>query len=481
MPLILILVSGALACSDPPSVDLPIESVVDGVVDAAPCSAAFVVDGAFTNWPGRSGCWEWETVPSSTTPVGSVYLAYDGATLHVLSDRHASDAPFSAEDVAVFALTTGDGQEQWEIRVQGNGYIHVARNGYDYAKEVVGAVGFAGSPQSETPHAIVEFALQVLPGAFVLGVDESTVHAGFLSDEQVDTFAHQGPLLVSISAARGVGGDEVTLHGVGLGTEGQVTFDGSKATAISWSPSAIVVVVPPIAEDRDVVVWVQAVATNPLRFFYDCHAACQGDACAACPSKNRCAICPDDGTCFEGFCGCVSQCGDRNCGSDGCGGICGNCLPTELCAGGTCMCKTKCGSDNTCGPDGCGGVCGLCPKGDKCFVDLCCTPTCEQKQCGTDGCGGDCGSCPSDYLCINNACVCQPKCGGKQCGFNGCGGLCGTCYDNYVCEGGLCICQPQCINELGQQMECGHNGCGEQCGICPDGHKCTKIGLCSAT
>lgn len=73
-------------------------------------------------------------------------------------------------------------------------------------------------------------------------------------------------------------------------------------------------------------------------------------------------------------CGCVPYCGNRNCGSDGCGGFCG--------------------------PQGHGGQC---PSGNTCTsIGQCCRPDCRNRQCGSDGCGGVCGgsfACPVGYNC----------------------------------------------------------------------------------
>jgi hypothetical protein len=58
-----------------------------------------------------------------------------------------------------------------------------------------------------------------------------------------------------------------------------------------------------------------------------------------------------------------------------------------------------------CGDDGCGGMCGTCSGQAICVAGLCqCQPICEGKQCGDDGCGGDCGACPLGEGCIVNHC-----------------------------------------------------------------------------
>ncbi len=65
---------------------------------------------------------------------------------------------------------------------------------------------------------------------------------------------------------------------------------------------------------------------------------------------------------------CTPDCAGKQCGSDGCGGICGSCAPSQTCNNGYCINQT-------------------------------CTPNCIEKQCGSDGCRGICGTCSSGYIC----------------------------------------------------------------------------------
>ena len=125
-----------------------------------------------------------------------------------------------------------------------------------------------------------------------------------------------------------------------------------------------------------------------------------------------------------------SKCGD--------GSACfqGNCCdPTDTCVG------------KECGNDGCGGVCGICPADNhSCDAGACvCQPECDGKACGDDGCGGSCGSCDDDEACVDGQCVCAPECAGKDCGDDGCGGSCGECGEGQACIAGNCP---------GDDMEC---------------------------
>jgi formylglycine-generating enzyme required for sulfatase activity len=66
------------------------------------------------------------------------------------------------------------------------------------------------------------------------------------------------------------------------------------------------------------------------------------------------------GICKTGVCTCLPECDGKECGSDGCGGNCGEC-PGLLgeCIDGQCQCEPMC-EGNPCGDDGCAGICGNC-------------------------------------------------------------------------------------------------------------------------
>ncbi len=238
---------------------------------------------------------------------------------------------------------------------------------------------------------------------------------------------------------------------------------------------------------------------------------------------------------------CVPACDGIECGPDGCGGVCGQCLEGRDCVEGACLCpfgecwgeccqtnevcfeNACCLSDcmgKECGDNGCGGVCGSCPPGKGCKDDLCacpfeecggfccaedavcsnascCTPSCEGRECGPDGCSGLCGACSDLQQCLGGTCsclfdncagtccaaeeicfddkCCHPYCGDAECGGDGCGGSCGECSDLQVCVGDEC-CEPDCTDK-----QCGESdGCVGFCGNlagCDDGNVCT-LDLC---
>ena len=142
------------------------------------------------------------------------------------------------------------------------------------------------------------------------------------------------------------------------------------------------------------------------------------------------------------FTPCIPECEGKNCGDDGCGGVCGECPETHICAEGVCECIVVC-DGKFCGDDGCGGSCGDCSDGFACVDFLCvpCTIDCSGKECGDDGCGGICGACDEGQYCSSQGlCLtdCVVDCQGKECGDDGCGGSCGDCDDNNMCTSDKC-------------------------------------------
>ncbi len=217
---------------------------------------------------------------------------------------------------------------------------------------------------------------------------------------------------------------------------------------------------------------------------------------------------------------CVPSCDGKQCGPDGCNGICGLCPDTHYCDNYKCkpVCQPTCvapdGVPKECGSDGCGGSCGACPPNMQCAGGFCedvCIPSCGGKQCGSDGCGGVCGFCPEGFSCTPTG-KCEPVgpvCGDGACDFwdgescQTCPWDCGPCGDGCsqtqwpgcngcACEECVCAQDPFCCNnswdsicvsecyECGgcgcvpqcQGKECGGDGCGGSCGGCPPNETC---------
>ena len=196
--------------------------------------------------------------------------------------------------------------------------------------------------------------------------------------------------------------------------------------------------------------------------------------------------------------GCVPSCVGKQCGSDGCGGTCGQCLPGQICNPITAVC-IGCSPDcngKQCGNDGCGGSCGNCPGGQVCTNSVCtvCTPDCAGKQCGDNGCGGSCGGCPAGQDCVDGSCYQGPSCNdfvkNQDESDVDCGGSCPEkclfgqdckkptdCKSN-VCDGGKCGTPETCINlqqDPGEtDVDCG----GNDCPGCANGKYCMEHGDC---
>jgi len=129
------------------------------------------------------------------------------------------------------------------------------------------------------------------------------------------------------------------------------------------------------------------------------NADCQGGACACMYEECLDACCDNGQICFGDQC-CLPDCGGKECGKDGCGGVCGELVgecpgPQDECIEGACICQPAC-DGKQCGPDGCDGSCGDCGEGNECQEGIC-WGSCGDGVCG-DGetctsCPGDCGGC----------------------------------------------------------------------------------------
>ncbi len=152
-----------------------------------------------------------------------------------------------------------------------------------------------------------------------------------------------------------------------------------------------------------------------------------------------------------------------------CGEVASACSENLLCASKVCFDDKCCEPDcegRECGDNGCGGVCGGCLDGDAiCKDGNCCLPNCTGMECGNDPvCGESCGKCEEPFTCQEGDCVCTPDCDGKECGTDPiCGYSCGVCDDGWGCNSSqICECTPQCDN-----VKCGSgfpDSCGGECG-----------------
>ncbi|MEZ4267719.1 MAG: hypothetical protein R3F39_15170 [Myxococcota bacterium] len=228
-----------------------------------------------------------------------------------------------------------------------------------------------------------------------------------------------------------------------------------------------------------------------------CSAACQVESGYACTTPGVLSVCACAPQCTN------AQGAPKQCGSDGCGGTCGECAEGSQCsASGLCECVPSC-AGKSCGDDGCGGSCGACSAGSVCDGGHQCTfaPCCAGTDCcaagETVGCSNpdiqDCvcavdpfccdvqwdGVCADGAIagCGQGCQVCTPSCAGKSCGPDGCGGSCGVCAAPAACNGtGACACTPQCAGK-----SCGPDGCGGTCGTCAAPAACNGSGACVCT
>lgn len=161
--------------------------------------------------------------------------------------------------------------------------------------------------------------------------------------------------------------------------------------------------------------------------------------------------------CIDGQCkgDCKPVCDGRECGSNNCGGTCGDCTGGQVCSDGLCKCPsgqvdcsgtcTTLGTNTNC--SGCGDTC---TNGKQCNSGECtCTPNvskscCSNNVCWVDSCGNQgavANTC--SYGCESCTCKqCTPQCAGRQCGSDGCGGTCGTCPSTQDCN-----TNGQCVNK----------------------------------
>jgi hypothetical protein len=131
-------------------------------------------------------------------------------------------------------------------------------------------------------------------------------------------------------------------------------------------------------------------------------------------------------------------------------------------------CVTNC-ADKECGPNYCGGTCGKCPD-DKplCEQGHCkvkCVPACDGKSCGPNGCGGSCGNCPTSAInCVEGKCTAPPA------------EL--PLYASCFAKAQKCVAGTSCMaNAMGNDWLCmpevaAGAKCGSGLGQCQKGAKC---------
>ena len=196
---------------------------------------------------------------------------------------------------------------------------------------------------------------------------------------------------------------------------------------------------------------------------------------------------------------CVADCAGKECGDDGCGGVCGECLletggceglqffPGSECSDGVCLVLPNLNCDDSidCTADTCDPVVGCvnqpddapCDDGQQCTWNTCeegvgCVYLNVEGQCDDgDVCteGDECidGNCIAGFFVCSEDCANGEDddmdelvdCADPDCLAAQCSGW-GKCFD------GQC-CMPDCVDN-----QCGEDGCGGFCGGCNPGQVC---------
>jgi chitinase len=153
----------------------------------------------------------------------------------------------------------------------------------------------------------------------------------------------------------------------------------------------------------------------------------------------------------------------------------------KVISGSVAPCVTDC-INKECGDDGCGGSCGACKAGFTCNAQtgVCeaCVPNCAGKACGDNGCGGSCGACGPSQTCTAGRCVTMYACDN------------GTCSAS---ASGTFVSKPECEATCGHATECYACTSDSNCGggkchwyplgpysDCPSCVVTSKNGCCSA-
>jgi RHS repeat-associated protein len=127
-------------------------------------------------------------------------------------------------------------------------------------------VEFNGSTATVTSWGTTSIAVTVPAGATTGSV---VVNVGGVNSNGISFTVVPAPTLASLSITSGMVGEVVTVSGANFGStqgSGILTFNGTAATATSWSASSIVVKVPSGATTGNVVVTADGVASNGMAF-----------------------------------------------------------------------------------------------------------------------------------------------------------------------------------------------------------------------
>lgn len=149
------------------------------------CNPMHVIDGQFSGQVA-GGKFEWSDITPMKTRFSNIYVDYcaQSGIMYFLNDWDwTSIEPDQSTCYAYFEMSSGNGEEQWEIRIYNDKKrgISVKRNGIEVSqnKNIVigGAYSFSSSPLFEHKHTIYEYALKVKPGNFMIPVLSSPIQS----------------------------------------------------------------------------------------------------------------------------------------------------------------------------------------------------------------------------------------------------------------------------------------------------------------
>jgi hypothetical protein len=149
------------------------------------CNPMHVIDGAFSG-KVAGGKYEWSDITPMKTRFSNIYVDYcaESGIMYFLNDWDwTSIEPDKSTCYAYFEMSSGNGEEKWEIRIYNdkNRGISVKRNGVEVSKSkdivIGGAYSFSSSPLFDYKHTIYEYALKVKPGNFMIPVLSSPIQS----------------------------------------------------------------------------------------------------------------------------------------------------------------------------------------------------------------------------------------------------------------------------------------------------------------
>ena len=149
------------------------------------CNPMHVIDGKFSGQVA-GGKYEWSDITPMKTRFSNIYVDYcaESGIMYFLNDWDwTSVEPDKSTCYAYFEMSSGNGEEKWEIRIYNDKKrgMSVIRNGIDVSQNkaivIGGAYSFSSSPLFDHKHTMYEYALKVKPGNFIIPVLSSPIQS----------------------------------------------------------------------------------------------------------------------------------------------------------------------------------------------------------------------------------------------------------------------------------------------------------------